>query len=335
MAYAPGSIDHSGGPLVDTDGDGLPDVVEDYFGTNKFDMDSDDDGLVDGHGFSEDLNNNGVVYPGETDPLDPDTDDDGILDCTEQGLTAPETTDTDLSAGYFIPDADPGSTTDPTNSDSDGDGAPEGIEDANRNGAYEPGAGESNPDDAASQPDPSPFAYTDAATVNNAAVAGPLDLIHAIFGDPIDDGDLLTNAFDKDTARCQKELLNRADRLEDTVLKELNKAKKKAIKEPAVNSAAALETALAAVLTSNDGIAKKEEQLVKKVENKCASLQALPSTIFPGACADDALAEVEDCAIAAARCVACLKMNAFDDLDLDCDRADDQNLNGSCPPAAP
>ncbi len=805
MAYAPGSIDHSGGPLVDTDGDGLPDVVEDYFGTNKFDMDSDDDGLVDGHGFSEDLNNNGVVDPGETDPLDPDTDDDGILDCTEQGLTAPETTDTDLSAGYFIPDADPGSTTDPTNSDSDGDGAPDGIEDANRNGAYEPGAGESNPDDAASQPDPAPintsarvlllgdgdaedqvqaaleaaghtvtsieyyyewdgvtpdvddfdvvvlldgdgygeeleeaassaiqsfvargcglvmteltaydvcredktgaiadllpvtstpdcdydddltwlvtgthvltdgvplswtdgansslvepnpgtivlirsylgipllsysteaggtvvhlnhgmtyytstiepnalqlmvnavnfasyscpaatpsptptptpvltatptatptpsaaptptptpaptatptaaptptatpsaaptpaptpaptatptaaptptatpsaaptpaptpvptaiptaaptptatptaaptpaptpvptaiptaaptptagptaaptpaptpvptaiptaaptptagptaaptpaptpvptaiptavptptatpapplsadqqrcvnamnkngqkvdtkqlkenenclrdhqkerltlsfeacttadrkdkvlkaedktvaddeelcvplnppplFAYTDAATVNNAAVAGPLDLIHAIFGDPIDDGDLLTNAFDKDTARCQKELLNRADRLEDTVLKELNKAKKKAIKEPAVNSAAALETALAAVLTSNDGIAKKEEQLVKKVENKCASLQALPSTIFPGACADDALAEVEDCAIAAARCVACLKMNAFDDLDLDCDRADDQNLNGSCPPAAP
>ncbi len=182
---------------------------------------------------------------------------------------------------------------------------------------------------------PPPFAYTGAATVNNAAVAGPLDLIHAIFGDPIDDGDLFANAIDKDAAKCQKELLSRANRLEDAVLKELNKAKKQAIKEPAVNSAAALETALAAVLTSNHRIARKEEWLVKKVDNKCASLQALLSTIFPGACADDSLAEVEGCAIAAARCVACLKMNAFDDLDLDCDQADDRNVNGSCPPAAP
>ena len=73
----------------------------------------------------------------------------------------------------------------------------------------------------------------------------------------------------------------------------------------------------------------------QKADNKGASIQDLPSTIFPGACADDSLAEVEDCAIAAARCVACLKMNAFDDLDLNCDRADDQNVNESCPPAAP
>ena len=86
-----------------------------------------------------------------------------------------------------------------------------------------------------------PFAYTDAPTVNDAAVAGPIDLIHAIFGDPIDDGDLSTNAIAKDTARCQKEMLRRANRLEDTVLRELNKAKKDAIKDPAVNSAEKLE----------------------------------------------------------------------------------------------
>jgi hypothetical protein len=34
-----------------------------------------------------------------------------------------------------------------------------------------------------------------------------------------------------------------------------------------------------------------------------------------------------------ARCEACLKINAFDDLNLDCDEADDQNANGSCQPA--
>jgi hypothetical protein len=57
-----------------------------------------------------------------------------------------------------------------------------------------------------------------------------------------------------------------------------------------------------------------------------------PDAIFPGECSeeDSSLSEVEVCAIAAARCVACLKINAFDDLDLDCDQADDQNANGSC-----
>jgi hypothetical protein len=43
------------------------------------------------------------------------------------------------------------------------------------------------------------------------------------------------------------------------------------------------------------------------------------------------LSEVEACVIAAARCEACLKINAFDDLNLDCGRADDQTANGSCP----
>ena len=47
--------------------------------------------------------------------------------------------------------------------------------------------------------------------------------------------------------------------------------------------------------------------------------------IFPGACgvAIPSLADVEDCVIAAARCQACLKIEAFDDLDLPCDRLDD------------
>ncbi len=42
------------------------------------------------------------------------------------------------------------------------------------------------------------------------------------------------------------------------------------------------------------------------------------------------LGDVEACAIAAARCEACVEINAFDGLDLDCDWADDQTANGSC-----
>ena len=52
--------------------------------------------------------------------------------------------------------ADPLTTTDPTNPDSDGDGVPDGIEDPNRNGAYEPELGESDPKDAGSTPPPQP-----------------------------------------------------------------------------------------------------------------------------------------------------------------------------------
>ncbi len=174
------------------------------------------------------------------------------------------------------------------------------------------------------------FGYAGAAAVNQAAVDGPIDLIHAIFGDPVD-GAVLTTAVNKDTAKCQNELLKRANKLEDAVLKELVKAKKSAIKEPAVNSAAALETALGAVLSSNKKITKSQDQLMSKVDKTCAPLQSLPSTVFPGACAAPTLAEVEACTIAAARCVACLKMNAFDGLNLNCDQADNLAADMSCP----
>jgi hypothetical protein len=157
MTYDSGTIFVEIGPLADSDGDCLDDVVEAYFGTDPHDADSDDDGLIDGNCGSEDLNNNGVVDPGETDPRDADSDDDGILDATEQGKTAPETPDTDLSAGYFVADADPSSTTDPANPDSDGDGVLDGLEDGNGNGAYEPELGEGDPEDDASQPDPAPI----------------------------------------------------------------------------------------------------------------------------------------------------------------------------------
>jgi hypothetical protein len=63
-------------PGPDTDQDGLPDEI---------DPDDDNDGLPD---IVEDVNGNGVVDPGETDPLNPDTDGDGWTDGFEvsQGM---------------------------------------------------------------------------------------------------------------------------------------------------------------------------------------------------------------------------------------------------------
>lgn len=58
-------------PPVDTDGDQIPDYR---------DPDSDNDGLPDGQ---EDVNHNGVVDPGESDPHQTDTDGDGVTDLIE------------------------------------------------------------------------------------------------------------------------------------------------------------------------------------------------------------------------------------------------------------
>jgi hypothetical protein len=107
---------------------------------------------------------------GKSSPFSPDSDGDGLPDALEVGWRSPTNSDTDLTTdtdgdGFpnFIGDLDPpfyntldnfgrvpdvdsqsiggdrarqaaGTVTDPSNPDSDGDGLPDGIEDANRNG---------------------------------------------------------------------------------------------------------------------------------------------------------------------------------------------------------
>jgi hypothetical protein len=182
---------------------------------------------------------------------------------------------------------------------------------------------------------PPPFAYTDAATVNGAAVDGALALTYAIFGGPpVLDADLATNAGNRDIARCQLEMLKRASNVENTLLKEVNKAKRRALNDEAVSSDEALEASLQAVFSSNDRIDRAQRTLVRTVDRKCGVRQVPPDAIiFPGECGEVGanLGEVEACVIAAARCEACTKINAFDNLNLDCDQADDQTANASCP----
>ena len=63
---------------TDSDGDGIPDVVEDFYGCTDSDKrDSDNDGLDDG---VEDVNHNGIKDAGETSPCLFDTDGDGMDD---------------------------------------------------------------------------------------------------------------------------------------------------------------------------------------------------------------------------------------------------------------
>ncbi|HEX8821267.1 MAG TPA: Ig-like domain-containing protein, partial [Archangium sp.] len=120
-------------PVVDTDGDGIPDSVETATGTDPTKADTDGDGIPDG---TEDKDHDGVVDAGETDPTKTDSDGDGIPDGTED-----KDHDGVVDAGE----------TDPTKADSDGDGLSDGTEDADHDGVVDPG--ETDPRNADSDND--------------------------------------------------------------------------------------------------------------------------------------------------------------------------------------
>jgi hypothetical protein len=129
--------------VVDTDGDGLSDRLEQTIGTDPNDADSDDDGVIDGaeSNPADDTDGDGLINP-----LDPDSDNDGLFDGTERGVTAPDP-DTALAAGNFVPDADPATRTAPLARDTDHGGVSDGAEDGNLDGRID--AGERNPNDPA------------------------------------------------------------------------------------------------------------------------------------------------------------------------------------------
>ncbi|MCX8173660.1 MAG: hypothetical protein N3F63_03510 [Thermoplasmata archaeon] len=104
---------------LDADFDGLSNQVEALLGTSPNDADTDDDGLSDG----DEVQEHGTL------PKQWDTDGDGLPDGLEVGVTS----SVDGTA-HFTADADPTTTTDPLNKDTDSDGIYDGGEDANHNG---------------------------------------------------------------------------------------------------------------------------------------------------------------------------------------------------------
>jgi MYXO-CTERM domain-containing protein len=122
---------------VDADGDGLHDLEEARLGTDPRDDDSDDDGLRDGQEPNawDDHDGDGLLNA-----LDSDSDGDALLDGVEAGVTEPAA-GTDLAT--FRADADPNTRTGELLADTDGDGFPDGDEDANGNGRLD--GGESDP----------------------------------------------------------------------------------------------------------------------------------------------------------------------------------------------
>ena len=136
----------------DSDGDGLSNAKEYYYGTDPMDRDSDDDGVSDG---AEIFWNGDTDGDGKINSMDPDSDNDGLTDGTELGVTTPipgtsTIGGTNVSAYMddggclrknFTADADPTTTTNVTLCDTDGVGFYDGWVD-DGDGVYEEGYGE-------------------------------------------------------------------------------------------------------------------------------------------------------------------------------------------------
>ncbi len=126
-----------GPPAVDTDGDGIPDI---------FDLDSDNDGILDSDEGTEDLDGDGIP-----DYLDLDSDNDGISDLVENQSGCADVAPQDNVCDGPI-DAD-GVATDATTGvlvDTDGDGVPDVIDlDSDNDGIPDIAEGQSGCTDAA------------------------------------------------------------------------------------------------------------------------------------------------------------------------------------------
>jgi hypothetical protein len=130
------------GDVIDTDGDGLSDALEIFIGTDPNNLDSDNDGLLDG---SENNPADDQDGDGDANAADPDADGDGLFDGTENGLDCSHA-DTDPAAMTCIPDGDAGATvTNHLDADTDGGGKSDGDEDTNKNGVVD--QGETDPND--------------------------------------------------------------------------------------------------------------------------------------------------------------------------------------------
>lgn len=129
--------------VLDSDGDGLSDSLEQFLGTDPNDADTDDDGVIDG---LEANPSHDTDKDGHKNASDPDSDDDRLFDGTEIGNDCANAA-TNPKSATCIADGDRGATrTGLLLPDTDKGGTLDGIEDPNHNGVID--AQETNPNKA-------------------------------------------------------------------------------------------------------------------------------------------------------------------------------------------
>jgi hypothetical protein len=174
------------------------------------------------------------------------------------------------------------------------------------------------------------FAYVDAATVAEAAVAQ----VEGLARDLLDDATGLavaTAAADAKGAACQQKMLNAVDALLRVSLARFAACTGKSIGmlESAAELRDACLGALASERSSTDGKLAKAARKVEQVRGKACAQTALAAA-FPGACASQAGGAFDVCVEERAACRACRLLDAMAGLGADCELFDDGVGNGSC-----
>jgi hypothetical protein len=183
------------------------------------------------------------------------------------------------------------------------------------------------------QADVPDFGYTSATNVNDAAQQAELDLIHDLFGAAPVDGGLFSKNPNVNEAVCQRNVINRVEKLIQTMGREFVKCKKNALavaKEPFLNgaaSAADLETCVddagtpGSVLDdAKNKIADRQQNLLDTILDQCDP-GGFSFDPFGGACAGlsaGPAATLRNCLADLAECRFCQFVNDADALNIDC-----------------
>jgi hypothetical protein len=185
------------------------------------------------------------------------------------------------------------------------------------------------------------IAYTSAFTVGNAAGAASRGVAADIFGADLDAA-IVSEDTDGDGAKCQQEVLKRANGVLDTLWKEALGHKKDVLRGDErltgtpgtlVGTDAELAAELIAyVLADPRGkIAKAATQLSDKATQRCAGATTPLAQLFPGVCAGATdVAALAICVAQRATGRFYASLAAFDGLAIDCDLLDDGLGNLSC-----
>jgi len=185
------------------------------------------------------------------------------------------------------------------------------------------------------------IAYTNAFTVGSAATAAARGVAADVFG-PNLDAAIVSDDVDADGAKCQQEVIKRANGVLDTLWKEALNHKKDVLRGDdrltgvagtPINTDADLSVELIAYVAADPRgkVAKAATQLSDKAAQRCATAGTPLAQLFPGTCG--AAADVTALATCVAQHVTGRfygSIAAFDGLDIDCDLIDDGLTNLTC-----
>lgn len=188
------------------------------------------------------------------------------------------------------------------------------------------------------------FAYTSALVVSSQAEQVEVDLMHDLFGNPIDGGLFKCDPF-VNQCFCQRFMITSIEKLMKVIGRVFLKCKKAALKEgksPFLFGAASAgdvqscldDAAVAESVAADTGgqILKVVNFLTGTLSDKCEST-GVTNVAFSGpACNGLSGTPARDCIVRVVRCRMCLMINAIDGLGADCDAFDDGSTNASCSP---